>query len=86
MEREVYKDGYRDQIVTSCGCVSAFQDTFTVHVVYTVMAHQYPSLFPVLFLQSLLCPFLYLEPFFLGGGFVGGLVRPGGFCTMLIKP
>ena len=28
----VYKDGYRDQIVTSCGCVSAFQDTFTVHV------------------------------------------------------
>ena len=29
----VNKDGYRDQIVTSCGCVSAFQDTFIVHVV-----------------------------------------------------
>ena len=28
----VYKDGYRDQFVTSCGSVSAFQDTFTVHV------------------------------------------------------
>jgi hypothetical protein len=26
------RDGYRDQIVASCGCVSAFQDTFTVHV------------------------------------------------------
>ena len=27
----MYKDGW-DQISTSCGCVSAFQDTFTVHV------------------------------------------------------
>ena len=28
----VNKDGYGDQIVTRCGCVTAFQDTFTVHV------------------------------------------------------
>ena len=31
-EERVCRDGYRDQIVTSCGYVSAFQDTFTVHV------------------------------------------------------
>ena len=31
------RDRYRDRIVTSCGCVSAFQDTFTV-LYSTVMA------------------------------------------------
>ena len=67
------KDGYRDQIVTSCGCVSAFQDTFTVHVAqkWLCYAHQYPSLFPVLFLYvpfnskyiSFTClHFFYLRP------------------------
>ena len=31
----VYKDRYRDQIVTSCGCVSAFQDMYILVTLLT---------------------------------------------------
>ena len=57
------RDGYRDQIVTCDVGVSLNSKTHPLFMKYSngtstqCYAYHYPSLFPVLFLQSL-CPFL----------------------------
>ena len=58
------RDGYRDQIVTCDVGVSLHSKTHPLFMKYSndtstqCYAYHYPSLLPVLFLQSLLCPFL----------------------------
>ena len=58
------RDGYRDQNVTCDVGVSLNSRTHPLFMKYSngtstqCYAYHYPSLFPVLFLQSLLCPFL----------------------------
>ena len=61
------RDGYRDQIVTCDVGVSLHSKTHPLFMKYSngtstqCYAYHYPSLFPVLFLQSLyiyICPFL----------------------------
>ena len=57
------KDGYRDQIVTCDVGVSLHCKTHPLFMKYSnststqCYAYHYPSLFPVLFLQSLYVPF-----------------------------
>ena len=57
------RDGYRDQIVTCDVGVSLNSKTHPLFMQYSngtstqCYAHHYPSLFPVLFLQSLYVPF-----------------------------
>ena len=56
-------DGYRDQIVTHDVGVSLHSKTHPLFMKYSngtstvCYAYHYPSLFPVLFLQSLYVPF-----------------------------
>ena len=60
------RDGYRDQIVTCDVGVSPHSKTHPLFVKCAVMAqvtYQYPSLFPVLFLQSLYLLFQFKEFF-----------------------
>ena len=58
------RDGYRDQIVTCDVGVSLNSKTHPLFMKYSngtstqYYAYHYPSLFPVLFLQSLYVPFL----------------------------
>ena len=58
------RDGYRDQIVTCDVGVSLHSKTHPLFMKYSngtstqYYAYHYPSLFPVLFLQSLYVPFL----------------------------
>ena len=58
------RDGYRDQIVTHDVGVSLHSKTHPLFMKYSngtstqCYAYHYPSLFPVLFLQSLYVPFL----------------------------
>ena len=64
MRGRVYRDGYRDQIVTCDVGVSLHSKTHPLFMKYSngtitqCYAYHYPSLFPVLFLQSLYVPFL----------------------------
>ena len=70
------RDGYRDQIVTCDVGVSLHSKIHPLFMKYSngtstqCHAYQYPSLFPVLFLQSLYVPFnsrnffIYLSPLF----------------------
>ena len=57
------RDGYRDQIVTCDVGVSLHSKTHPLFMKYSngtstqCYAYHYPSLFPVLFLQSLYVPF-----------------------------
>ena len=57
------RDGYRDQIVTCDVGVSLNSETHPLFMKYSngtstqCYAYHYPSLFPVLFLQSLYVPF-----------------------------
>ena len=60
---EESRDGYRDQIVTCDVGVSLHSKIHPLFMKYSngtstqCYAYQYPSLFPVLFLQSLYVPF-----------------------------
>ena len=64
------RDGYRDQIVTCDVGVSLHSKIHPLFMKYSngtstqCHAYQYPSLFPVLFLQSLRIFFIYLSPLF----------------------
>ena len=57
------RDGYGDQIVTCDVGVSLLSKTSAVHEVWSngtsaqCLVHLHPTLFPVLFLQSLYVPF-----------------------------
>ena len=63
------RDGYRDQIVTCDVGVSLNSKTHPLFMKYSngtstqCYAYHYPSLFPVLFLQSLYVPFQFKEFF-----------------------
>ena len=63
------RDGYRDQIVTCDVGVSLNSKTHPLFMKYSngtssqCYAYHYPSLFPVLFLQSLYVHFLFKEFF-----------------------
>ena len=65
------RDGYRDQIVTHDVGVSLHSKTHPLFMKYSngtstqCYAYHYPSLFPVLFLQSLYVPFLIQRIFHL---------------------
>ena len=67
------RDGYRDQIVTCDVGLSLHSKTHPLFMKYSnststqCYAYHYPSLFPVLFLQSLYVPFeffIHLSPLF----------------------
>ena len=67
------RDGYRDQIVTCDVGVSLHSKTHPLFMKYSngtstqCYGYHYPSLFPVLFLQSLYVPFeffIHLSPLF----------------------
>ena len=63
------RDGYRDQIVTCDVSVSLYSKTHPLFMKYSnststqSYAYHYPSLFPVLFLQSLYVPFFNSKNF-----------------------
>ena len=63
------RDGYRDQIVTCDVGVSLHSKTHSLFMKYSngtstqCYAYHYPSLFPVLFLQSLYVPFFNSKNF-----------------------
>ena len=65
------RDGYRDQIVTHDVGVSLHSKTHPLFMKYSngtstqCYAYHYPSLFPVLFLQSLYVPFFIQRIFHL---------------------